>query len=574
MLLGGAFWPLERAAVGAGLSVVLAVAAAIGWRGWSPAERATGLLLVWAAVVATAVARDRLVAREVLVAWAAAAAVWIVVRRSDRLAVVLERVTVVVAALVAAGVIADAGVNRTVRGSAMFDSPNLAAAAIVVLIPTAWCRLPPGRLRVAVTALLAVGSVATGSRAAVLAALAAAWWLLPAGRVRRLSLVAAAAIVVLVVGWRLAVEPDPLAWHRPAIWGALLRMVAQHPVQGVGPGDLADATGPYRLAHPERIVLHEHVIGTADSTVVAVAATLGVVGLLLAGVAVLRWILDSGRTVDPGIRRWSSATAGAMAVMALFHDLLATEPLLWWWAAVLGLCAPVAGPRPRSSRVAWPAAVAGLGIGLLGLVTPNVARIAWRAGAPDPARIAAVERLEPWLATPLEWRVRDLMAAPDWSWTEAAEAAAMSDRLVELRPGVYSAWLWSGRVAARTAVDLGAWPSVVDRARGDLERAASLEPHLPWAWLDRARLEDAVGGPEAARPFVRAALEAEPRCAAAWVLIARGALREGHVETAREALREVEAAAELATSPGVSAYAVEVLTPPASELRLLERALR
>lgn len=575
VLLGGAFWPLERALVGSGLALVLALALAVPWRDWTPSEKALGLLLGWAVVSAVAVAHDRLAAREQVVAWAAAAAVWMLCRRAAIAAPALRAATLSTALVVAGGVLLDAGLNGTARASAMFDSPNLAAAVLVPLVPMAWCSLRVRRWRWSATAVLAAGVAATGSRAALLAVLASAVVLAARDRGLRLPPVVAAAVALagVAVAVRLAVEPDPLAWHRAAIWSQLANLVADRPLLGAGPGNLADATGPYRLPHPERPVLHEHAIGSAESTVVAVAAVLGLVGAVLAVVAAWAVRGEVRRRRAVASRWWPAAVAGT-ATMALFHDFLAAEPVLWWWAAVLGSGASLAGPRVSLSRGDWLTSMAGLGLGLLGLVGPNLARLEWREGPPDLARMKTVERMEPWLAEPLEWRIRVLMARPVWSWAEAAEAGARARRLTDLQPGVYSAWLLSGRVATRTAIEVAPWPSVVERARVHLDRAASLEPHLPWPWLDRARLEAATAGRDGASPYLERALRAEPRCAAAWILVARFALEGGRIEVARRALDAAAASTALAESVGPSAYPRQVLAAPRDEIERLEKQLR
>jgi len=576
VLLGGAFWPVERALVGAGLALVLALAFAVPWREWTPAERALGLLLGWAVVASVTVAHDRLAAREQVVAWAAAAAVWMLCRRAASATPSLRAAALSTALVVAAGVLLDAGLHRTARASAMFDSPNLAAAVLVPLVPMAWCSLRDRRWRFGAAAALVAGVVATGSRAALLAVLASAVVLVLRGARRRLLAVVATAVALAggAVAVRLAVEPDPLAWHRPAIWGQLAALVADRPLFGTGPGNLADATGPYRLPHPERPVLHEHAIGSAESTVVAVPAALGVAGAVLAAVVVWRFAAEVRRRRRAVPARWWPAAVVGTATMALFHDFLAAEPVLWWWAAVLGSGAPLAEPRASWSRGAWLTSVAGLGIGLLGLVGPDLARLEWRSGPPSVDRMTAATRLEPFLAEPVEWRVRVLVERPGWTWAEAAEAGALADRLTRLRPGGYSAWLWSGRVAARTSVELGAWPETVAAARRSFDRAAALEPHLPWPWLSRARFEWAVAGAAAARPFLERALDAEPRCAPAWLLEARLAIEDGRLNAAAAALEQVEVAAELFASAGGSDYARQVLTVPPHELERLRRRIR
>ena len=113
--------------------------------------------------------------------------------------------------------------------------------------------------RVALVVPLVVGVVLTGSRAGLLALLTAAAATLPRGRVRAAGVAIGAFGAAGVLFWRFVSQPDILAWFRPAIWNAVLRLWAAHPVFGVGPGGLVDAAGPVRLLHADqrRIVIAE-----------------------------------------------------------------------------------------------------------------------------------------------------------------------------------------------------------------------------------------------------------------------------------------------------------------------------
>ena len=575
VLLGGAFWPLQRVAVGLPLVLGAAFACRLGWPAWSPAERWGMVLVAWMAVTAVARAHDWLAARQMTAALLAAVCVAILVRRAGRARPAIELLMVAVATVVALSMVVAAVSGGGSRVAGVFDSPNLAAAVIVAALPIAWLSLPGVGLSRLVVALLLAAIAVSGSRAGALAAVVAVVLLLPRGRWRG-GLIALSAIAGLAaVGWRLATDHDPMAWYRPAIWSALGRLLLRHPWLGVGPGNLADATGPIRLAHPERLLIHEHVIGTAESTFLAFALAAGLVGVLVAMVAVCAWRRELARAGDGPSPPWGRAALAAIIVMALFHDMLAAEPILWWWAAVVGLVSsPPRLPPPRR-RCPWAAALAGFALLTWGLVAPEVALAWWRAGQATPASATFFQRLEPWLAEPIEWRLQALLRIPDWQWRDAAEATALAERRVSLQPGVFDAWLQLGEVAARSAVELAAWPATVARARTAFDRAAELEPHLPWPWLARARFERLIAGSRAAAPYVSQALAAEPRCAPALVLAGQVALEEGRVGEARDMVSMAEqAGAQLAQIANPSRYARDVLTIPRPQLERLRRELR
>lgn len=575
VLLGGAFWPLERVAVGCLLAIVVAVALRLGARAWSRAERWAALLVGWALVSAVTSAHDWLAAREAVTALAAAVAVWIVVRRAGAILPILAGVVVAVGTAVSLTVLGNAMSSTLHRSGGVFDSPNLAAAVLVPTLPIALTVLPTAWLRWLVTAALVAATVLSGSRAGVIAAAVAVVTLIPRGRGRVVLSALAAVAAAAAVGWRLRMVPDPLAWYRVSIWGALGRLLLAHPLLGVGPGSLADATGPVRLAQLDRLLIHEHVIGAAESTPLAIAVTLGVIGFALVGAVAWAWWRESRRDGDQPALRWRGGVIAAIVVMAAVHDALAAEPLLWWWAMLLGLAAPLLSTPPNQHRPwGWPAALAGFALVIWGMVNPNLARAVWRAAQPSAERAAAVERLEPWLSTPLEWRLGELLSEPRWSWASAAEAGALAERWVTVQPGVWSAWQRAGEVAARTAVELGAAPATIDRARAAFDRAAELEPRLPWPWLARARFERLIAGGAAAQPFIARALEAEPHCAPAWALGAQVALADGRLGEARDALDEVEAARVAWQKVAHSRYAHDVLTVPQWQLERLQRELK
>jgi len=517
-VLGGAFYPGPRMVVGVCFAVTLA--AAVYWRRdrLRTEEWAVVVFLVWS-VAAGVVARTApLAAREVLTVWLAAFLLWMTTRRANERSVrTASRVLVGAAVILVIGIAFEvAGLGR-MRVGGLLENPNLTACLLVVSL----CLLPlhQGRHRrwaIVVAAVLVVGVLLTGSRAGLLALLAMVAIILPRGRARSVGLAVGAAIVGAVVAWRFLSQPDILAWFRPAIWQAVLRLWAQNPLAGVGPGGLADAAGTVRLLHADHVGQHQFLIAYAESSPLAVLVQTGAVGFVVALAAVLAWGRSArvrGAFESIPLR----ATLAAMVVMALFHDLITADIVLWWWAVVLGLMeAPslqmTAVRDSRSGRWGAPA-VAALAVAyimLWGMVEPSWARWLWRAGPPNGALVERSLRAEPWYTAPLQWRTRDLVQRERWVWETSGEAVARSRRAVDVRPSSAALWGELGVVQTRVVTDFGPWRDSVEGAREAFARATELEPHLPWHWLEWARLERSLGDLEAASSLARRAIEAEP----------------------------------------------------------------
>jgi len=353
-----------------------------------------------------------------------------------------------------------------------------------------------------------------------------------------------------------------------------------HPVAGVGPGGLVDAAGAVRLLHADHVGQHQFLIAYAESSPLAVLVQTGIVGFVAALAAVLTWgraARARGAFESIPLR----AALVAMVVMALFHDLITADIVLWWWAVVIGLLeapsaqiTPVENPRPVYRGAP---AVRGLVVAyimLWGMVEPSWARWMWRAGPPDVALVERSLRAEPWYAAPLQWRIRDLVRQESWTWETAGEAIARSRWAVSIRPSSAGLWGELGVVQTRVVTDLGPWPDSVESARESFERATELEPHQPWHWLEWARLERSVGELGAAVMLARRAIEAEPHAVRVWLFIARLELDRGQVEAARLALGKAQDSAALRTRPGLNSYEKELVSAPEWQFRELEEAFR
>ncbi len=581
-VLGGAFYPGPRMVVGLSFAVTLAAVVYRQRDRLRTEEWALIVFLGWSVVAGVVGRTAPLAAREVLTVWLVAFLLWMTTRRANaRSACTASRILVGAAMILVIGVALEAAGLGRMRVGGLLENPNLTACLLVASL----CLLPFHQARhrrwaIAVTAVLVVGVVLTGSRAGLLALLAAGAVVLPRGRARSVGLAVSAVVVAAVVAWRFLSQPDILAWFRPAIWGAVLRLWAEHPVAGVGPGGLVDAAGAVRLLHADHVGQHQFLIAYAESSPLAVLVQTGVVGLAAALAAVLAWVRAArARSAFESIPL--RAALVVMSTMALFHDLITADIVLWWWAAVIGLMeapsirvTPVEDSRPERRGALAAKALVVAYIMLWGIVEPSWARWLWRAGPPDAALVERSLRAEPWYAAPLQWRVRDLVRQESWTWETAGEALARSRRAVRVRPSSAGLWGELGVVQTRVVTDFGPWPDSVESARESFARATELEPHQPWHWLEWARLERSVGDLDAAASLARRAIEAEPRAVRVWLFIARLELDRGQVEAARLAFKEARDSAALKSRLALNSYERELVTAPEWQFHEIEEALR
>jgi hypothetical protein len=461
----------------------------------------------------------------------------------------------------------------------LYLNPNVAAALLVPAIPAVWSLAGSSRLRPVAwgtTLVGAVGVIFSGSRAGLLAMVVVAGVMLPKGRLRLLGVVAAAVAAAGFVVWRFSQSPDSLAWHRLEIWRALWPLVVDHPLLGVGPGWLEDATGVVRIAHEGSIARWGRIIGSTESTPYGLLVRTGMVGFGLAVVGVvlgwrrLRECSGSARAVVAGI-----------VVLAVFHDYLMVDVVLWWWAALLGATLPI-GLRAAGSDAA-PAVVAPAvrlvgGLAAAFLVLWTIAQPAWARrlwwSAPASAGVAErALRAEPWLAEPARWRVADALARPAWTWEDAAEALRWSRRAAAAHPGSSRVWIEAAQVHSRAVTELGPWPDAVEGARDGYRRATELEPHLPWAWLQWAQLERSLGEPGRAGELAERAVAEEPNFVRGWLLLSRLALDAGDLGAARRAFREARTAHDMDRPGAMTRYERDLLAAPSWQVEEIGREL-
>ena len=581
-------------AVGAGL--VIAVVGAFGEIGWLSVYLGAGLALTvvamavssdprfkfeffekvwwavvgWGALAAVLRSGDVSASKATLASWSGALVIWAVMARSGK-----RGRRVVLSILVWGGLFL--GVSLAVglwEIPRLIANDNITVALIVSVIPLVSGRFRSPWTKGAVVAVMSASVFFTGSRAGILAVLVVAILFWSKGWVRPRVVAFVVACGGAAVAWRLLFRPDSLAWYRWRIWGALLESVGDRPLFGIGAGGVAEAMGPYRLEHVTEIGRWGHVIGAAESMPLGLAVRIGLPALLLAVVALGLWMYNNRRPVPE-----TTAALGAIITMGLFHDFLSEPAVLWWWAAVVGLvtirCPQASGCDRGDRKLARLFATLAVGgVAAWALVQPAWGQWLWWHQGPSEAVVTAAVRAEPWFSRPMEWRVEDLLAEEQWTWSQASEALEWSHRNLEIQPGSAQAWSRHGRVNARIVAEFGAWPTTVENARQAFRQASFLEPCLPWHPFEQALMERGLGNPGEARRLVAASVNAEPLFVRGWLLLARLELDEGHFEAGRRALDRGLAARNVDPSRVSAGYHRDLLRCPVWQVDALEEALR
>ena len=476
VVLGGAFSPEHRVVVGVGFAVVAAAIFLAREIRIRSDEVALLAVIGWGGVSAAVAAGYPLAAKEMLGGWLVAWVLWVAVRRLGKgslpAAGSFGAAAVVVVAL--AILLECLGAGR-LRFGGLFVNPNVAAALLVPAVPGLWVLLRRSGRKAAAWAVVVpviLGVILTGSRAGLLALVVVIGIMLPRGKARLIGVTAVAAGAVAFLVWRFTTSPDSLAWHRLEIWRALWPLVMEHPLVGVGPGWLEEATGVVRIAHEGEIARWGHIIGSAESTPYGLLVRTGLVGFGLAGLGCWLWwrrVRTAGDTARPPLR----AMLAGIAVLALFHDYLDVDVVLWWWAVLLGAACVVvedASDVPSEARSSWiQRAAAALAMAFVVLWTtaqPAFARDLWWTGPPSIELARRVTRAETWFAEPTEWGVRNLLADREWTWPTVVQAIGSSRRAAAIHPGSARVWAEYAQVSNRVVEDFGSW---ADMMEGGLE---------------------------------------------------------------------------------------------------------
>ena len=289
--------------------------------------------------------------------------------RHPQLPVRLMRVSAVTACAVAA-----MGVFQI--GARLFDAPgsellprlglnvadfNAAGSYLLLMLPIVYVetRSRSRALAVAASGTVLTGIIMTASRAAMVPALVMgllprlAAVSMPKNRIRRAAVasitVAAVLVLVLAITSRLAVSPATDAMRtRIEFLQTSARMIARHPVFGIGIGQYYRSSGAYM---PERLRA-DYRLENAHNNFLQIGAELGLVGL-----AAFLWLI--ARALVPRVRSASVPTAAGRRSTAILlgiggffftclvgHPLLVPEVAFQFWI----LIGVAAGLRPAGSR--------------------------------------------------------------------------------------------------------------------------------------------------------------------------------------------------------------------------------
>jgi O-antigen ligase len=462
-----------------------------------------------------------------------------------------------------------------------------AAAALLAPVALGLAGEQAGRARRASLVVAALGTaalVASGARAAWVGALVAGAVVLVARRGslrmrgRRPVVVATGTVVAVLVvglltgvGGRVSGALDDRAGGgvrgRIDEWRVAVRVVADHPVLGVGPEGYRIAFGRAVDDAYERAHGRAELPDRAHSAPLDVAASLG-----LAGAATYGWVVvAAGRRVLRALRGprplLVGAAAGllAYAVQSLFLFPLAdVDPAAWLLAGVVlalspglpagGAGAAGAGPvaRRRLGRPAAAVTAAVLGAGALAalvaggldVVADHRARHELDRPVPGTARRAAdlrPDQVRYWLVAERVDEPTDPRAA--LADVERALAVSPADPVVR---GEQARLLLDRARRTGSAADVGRATTVLRRLADDDPRNAEVQLRLGLAL--------ALGGDDAgARSAWRRAEHLAPRSAAAATDLAVSYLEAGDEAAARAAAERA-----LAVDPGAAA-AREVL---------------
>lgn len=578
-VFGGAFYGSHLMLVALALSIAIGLGCVSGQSYLRSDEWMIAAVMLWAAASALVLSDAPLAAKVTITTWLTAWCVWVGARRASRQTAERAILVLIAASVVIAGLIVTAAVaERKIRQNGPFDSHNVAGAVLVSIVPLVLYSDRLRRWKWPVVALLTAAIVITGSRAAWIAGIAVIVSGLPRGRLRSAVGWLGSAAAVLAVMLRALFWPEPLAWFRLKIWKALIKLAVEHPLAGVGPGELAEAAGVIRIYHDGGFAHYDRIISYSESSFVAIPVQLGGIGALLfliGAIALVRDVRSRGLFEDPQVR---SVTAGILAY-SVFHDVLTIPILLWWWGLVAGFVysddvLKEATRCGRSfERIVLGAALGGLVV--WGLATPALADRIWNGPRPNAEIVEQVIRVEPLYTQAPVGRVQELLRQKVWDWETAAEAIHWASYTAAWRSGDAKSWGLLAQAQARTALELGAGPHSIAAARSAYREARTREPYLPWYWYAAAQLERALGDLQTARSYVTRAVELEPNYVRGNLLVARLELDLGRVHAARSALERVHAILERAESRDLrSSYETELAACPSWQLRQLEDVLQ
>lgn len=239
------------------------------------------------------------------------------------------------------------------RATGPMQDPNDLAFVLAGALPLALApALGRGRAAklgmAALSALMIMGIGSTFSRGGVLALIAAFLWLYIQGTLNAkkiatsLAMVVVAGTVALVAAWphidRALSEKEFIADSnvdsRFLRWQAAFRMLAEHPMLGVGPGgfrsEYVSASRMAELDQPSPV---------AHNMYFEVAAELGVVGFLLFAGIIATAFVSCERAVRLGADRWTAASIqSSLLAMLVAACFLSEQYYMSLWALIAIAC--------------------------------------------------------------------------------------------------------------------------------------------------------------------------------------------------------------------------------------------
>jgi O-antigen ligase len=450
-----------------------------------------------------------------------------------------------------------------VRPAGTFLNPNhLAAWLVAVALLTLAAAIGgarAGRQRVLLAGLAALalgGVLLSGSRGAF-AGLAVGGavslvlhWQRLEPAVRR-GAAAGAAVLAVALGVALVIrlaDPDPFRYHRLRIWGASLAMIAEQPVWGTGPGQLAEASARFQFPDGEPPLRYDRRFTATHSDLLRAPAELGlpaVAALAVAVIAGLRRTLRRRRS--PGLSAEADGALAALAALAVHAtvDNPSSWPSVYLLASVLA-AALLAQPRPTP-----PAPSPGVRARLV-LVTSLVVVVAvgevapflaWRA-ARGPALDLAL-RFNP-VHPAYRLAVAELEIARGLELRSYARAREGAEAAVRLAPASAEIHRGAARIEAQACRTLFRDAACRDRARAAWERAAERAPKDPALPVELAAFLLDLGDVCGARRAAERALALEPEAVLPRLLLADALLEGGGAAGAARARTLLEQAQALA----------------------------
>jgi putative inorganic carbon (hco3(-)) transporter len=244
------------------------------------------------------------------------------------------------------------------RATGPLSDPNDLAYVLTAAVPIVLVRLGVGRGRAALAsaaalAVLVAGSAATVSRGGAIAAGAVLVWvtlrrLVPARLLAAgLALVSVLGLAVLLVAGSqvetaLGQKSNIAATNidtRTFRWEAALRMLADHPVLGVGPGGFRPLYVEYsRMAELDELtpVTHEMYLEVAAETgVVGLAFFVGAILAAASSAEVaIRRLKAAGARVDDPLTVAAYCAQGSLLAVCISSSFLSEEYYMPLWAAI------------------------------------------------------------------------------------------------------------------------------------------------------------------------------------------------------------------------------------------------